>query len=70
MDTNDWQDIETCPVDAKYILLWCPTWRHPFVGRKSPNPYMAWLDIPTPTATEIEVYARYWMPLAEPPKET
>jgi hypothetical protein len=63
----DWQPIESAPQDATYVLLWAPTWRHPFVGYASRNPYMAWIDVPTPVATMQEVVATHWMALADPP---
>lgn len=70
METSEWQPIETAPKDGTRILLWAGAWRHPFVGfADSVTPYMVWLDIPTPQADMIQVFAAYWQPLPAPPKE-
>lgn len=67
---NEWQSIETAPNNGDYVLLWAATWRHPFVGLVSATSHMAWLDIPTPTATQTKVFATHWMPLPDVPAMT
>lgn len=64
---SEWQPIESAPKDGTRVLLWASGWRHPFVGHASTEPNMAWLDVPTPTATQIEVFTTHWQPLPESP---
>lgn len=64
-----WQPIESAPGDADYVLLWADCWRHPFVGQVSTSG-MAWIDVPTPTATKQQVFATHWMPIHTPPPAT
>lgn len=64
---GEWLPISDAPKDATYVLLWAPTWRHPFVGSASITPFMAYIDVPAATAYHQEVYASYWKPLPPPP---